>query len=69
MKRVSQMDLIHAVRIAARIADKESPRNPFFVEALQLMAAALEEATVSVRSDGNYWLVRIPEPSTRKLHE
>lgn len=69
MKRLNQLDLVHSVRIAARMADKQSPRNPFFVEALQLMATALEEATISVRSDGSYWLVKIPEPSTRKLHE
>lgn len=61
MKPLNRQSLIHAVRIAAKLADKDSERNPAYVEAMDLMATALEQATVSSRSDGDYWLVKIPK--------
>lgn len=61
VKHLGRDSLVHAVRIAAKVADNEPQRNPVYVKALELMATALEEAGISSRSDGDYWLVKIPE--------
>lgn len=66
MKPVDRRTLVHVVRIAAKMADEDPQRNPAYVEAIELMATALEEAKLSCREDGDYWLVRIPQPSRNR---
>lgn len=58
---LSRRLLIHSVRVAARCAAEDRERNPAFVRALELMAEAVESAGISSRSDGDYWLVKIPD--------
>jgi hypothetical protein len=63
MKRtLTPKTLIHAVRIAANEAAnrKAAEQNRVYTRALETVATALEEAKISSRSDGNYYLVRLP---------
>lgn len=62
-KSLSQQSLIHAVRIAANEARGKChvERNPAYVKALDIVATALEQAAISSRADGNYYLVKLPD--------